>query len=357
MHPFAYACSVVAIAATVAVAQQTVVVPAAFASTDAASYVWVPGASDDVREQTLVGSTHLAAQVGRPLTALELRRNDVPEAFAGAIANLTVILSTSPRTPLSMSTAFADNVGADASQVFAGTVAIPASPVPAGPVDWTAANTIRIAFQQPFLYQGGTLCIDVTGTTVTGQTSPWWMADAAFEVLDGAVVDLGPGCGPYANAQGQWSFVAPRSLAVGGHARLWAYGPPGSFAIAVLGDAAPAPVPLAPLGIGGAGCFAYLGAIRATALFAFAPQQDPALQGRGGLAEWTLPIPNQTWALGASVATQWLELSQLHASNGVRWTIASSVPTLDMALLDGVPGFPIGNLTVDQAHVLRLEYQ
>jgi hypothetical protein len=296
--------------------------------------------------------------VGHPITALEFRRTAANEIYQGGSADLTVTLSTAPTGPLASSLEFALNVGTDATQVFQGTITIPTSPAATGPnVAWTNDNIIRVAFQTPFVYLGGTLCIDIVGTKMTGQTADWWMADAAYEDITGTVTQIGPGCGPYTNAQGQWSHVSPRSLLAGAHAEFWAYGPPGSFGIFVLGDRAPVPVELTVLGIPSPGCFVYLGAFHNTWLAPFVPPTQPILVPRGGVAEMRIYIPNAPWTLGATLASQWLELSQMQTSNGVEWTIAPSMPTLDMALIDGVPTDPVGKLTVHMAHVLRFEYQ
>lgn len=199
-------------------AQQYTVVPAALGPNHVASYLWLPGASQDVRQQTLIGQSRLTAVLGRSITALELRRCVANKTYQGGAACLSVSLSTSPRQPLHGSAAFANNVGADAVQVFQGQVTLPTSPPAAGPVAWTPSNTIRIAFQTPFPYFGGTLCIDVTGTKVPGQTANWWMVAAVGEDLAGTIANGGDGCGQYGGAQGMWAHVSPHSLVPGGHA-------------------------------------------------------------------------------------------------------------------------------------------
>jgi hypothetical protein len=145
-------------------APQHAVVPAVYASNDAISYGWIAGASRDVRQQTLVGASHLQALLGRELLALELRRTAADETYQGGTAHLTVVLSTSPNEPLRTSPTYYANVGPDAVQVHSGPVTLPTSPPALGPtVPWSAQNTVRIQFSTPFVYRGGTLCIDVVG--------------------------------------------------------------------------------------------------------------------------------------------------------------------------------------------------
>ena len=351
---------VVVLTTTLLLAQgtQVQVVPAAFTVQDAVRQCGVPGVSDDGRSLTLVGQGHLASLIGRTITALEFRRSAADETYAGAAPVLAVTLSTSPRSPLACSNRFVDNVGPDAITVFQGTVVVPTSPPAPGPlVDWSPQNTIRIAFQQPFPYQGGTLCIDVVGTRTPGQSSLWWAADAVCEDLSGTVVQLGNGCGIHGQ---QWSHVDQHSLLPGGYAAFSAHGTSGGLAFAIFGGAAATPVPLTALGLpADASCVVNmdLGAGVKTRVATFQPQTIPILAPRGGEARTLLRIPNETWVFGLQLSTQWLDLAQPATSNTVRWTVASAIPTLDLALVAGHPLESTGNVTVHIAHVLRFEHQ
>ena len=338
-------------------AQSTHVVPAGYATTDAVSYLWIAGASRDVRQQTLVGASHLTPLVGRDIAALELRRTAANETYQGGTAQLTVTLSTSPNTPLSCSQAFAANTGSNCLQVFSGTVTLPTSPPVAGPVvAWTPANTVRIAFQTPFTYLGGTLCVDVVGHPVAGQNANWWMADAEFEDIIGATLEIGPGCGAYGGPQHRWSHVAQRSLLPGAYARFWAYGPQNSVGLAAFGASGPA-IPLPLLGLPSPGCSLYLSSLDAAMLAVFEPQPSPLLAAAGGVAEVRIKIPSNPAALGFTLTTQWLEWSQLAVSNAIEWTIASAIPTFDMAVVEGHPSELTGEVAVHLAHVMRFEFQ
>src|ERR1041384_4492615 len=207
----------------VAQSSQQVVIPAPYSQTDANSFEWIAGASQPLHQQTLIGASHLQRllQATNPqITGFALRRNAANEVYNCGAANLTVRLSTSPRSPLTCSDAFAANVGQDVLTVFQGTIPLPVSPADRGPnIAWSAANTVPINFAQPFPYHGGTLCLDVVVTPITGQTADWWMADAVFEDIMGTQTEIGSGCGAYGGPLGRWSFVDPRPLLAGGHSK------------------------------------------------------------------------------------------------------------------------------------------
>jgi hypothetical protein len=330
-----------------------------YTNNDAVSYQWIAGASRSLRQQTLVGPTHLQGLVNHDLTAIEFRRTDANEVYAGGSTTMSVALSTSPREPLTCSNVYSQNVGIDAALVFSGQVTLPTSPATSGsPIPWSSNNVVRVAFSQPFHYNGGTLCLDVTGMRMAGQEANWWMADAVFEDIAGTTAEIGTGCGAYGGPQGQWSEVAARSLLPGGYARLWAYGPPASAGFAVFGAPSPTPLPLATLGIPTPNCYCHLqpGTIVGSVVASFVPELVPDLQSRGGVAEVRLHLPNQSWVFGVQMTTQWFELSQLATSNAITWTVAQSMPSLDMALNEGDPGDTTGEVSVHLAHVLRFEY-
>lgn len=335
------------------------VIPVAATSTDLVSYEWIAGASRPLRQQTLIGASHLTGLVGRTLTALELRRNAANEIYQGGTLSLTVTLSIAPHAPLQATNAFVNNLGANAVQVFSGQLNLPTSPATTGTtVAWTANNILRVPFATPFLYLGGPLCIDVVGTPVNGQNANWWMADAMFEDIAGARTNLGGGCGAYGGPAHEWSNVAVRSLLPGAYARFFAFGPPLSFGIAAFGTKSPAPIPLSLLGFpSGPGCNLMLGSIDALFLEMFEPETHPGLLARGGMAEVRLKIPADPAVFGATLTTQWLEWTQMATSNAIEWTVASAIPTLDMALLEGHPQEATGELTVHLAPVVRFESQ
>lgn len=337
-------------------AQQHLVVPSGFANQDGNGRELVPGFVGSGREQLLVGASHLSAMVGKTIQAIEFRRHNFDAAFVGAAANVSVTMSISPQSPLQTSSVFAQNAGPNPVQVFQGQVTAPSSPQPAAnaTIGWTNDNIVRVVFQTPFLYQGGTLCIDIAGVEVPQLPYARWTADAVFVPSDATVVDLGPGTGPHANHLGQWSFVGSSELSAGSHAEMLAVGGPYTFCVAMLGHAAPFPVPLNALGIGAPGAMCYLDEIYLSQLTVLAPPPVPGLVL--GVGHWDLWLPNQPWILGAELASQWLELPGWNVSNGIRFTVATAMPTLDMAMVTGGIADPEGTRTVNLAHIVRFEH-
>ena len=339
-------------------AQQSLVVPAAYTSDDSISYEWVAGASRQLRQQTLIGASHLTGMFGRLLTAIELRRTAANETYAGGTTEWTVHLSHAPHEPIEASNVYAANVGVDAVQVFQGEVTLPTSPPAIGPtVAWTPDNTIRIEFDTPFVYLGGTLCVDVVGEPIPGQNANWWMADAAFEQVAGTTLDLGGGCGSYGGPQRQWANIATRSLLPGGYARFFAFGTPYTMAVIALGQRNPVPIPLSAFGYPAAPeCLVHLATFDAVAFLTFVPESESGLLSRGGIAEARMKLPNNPLVLGAGLTTQWLEYPTAVTSNAIEWAVSTAPSALDMSLLEGSPLEPTGELSVHLAHVMRFEF-
>lgn len=351
--------SMVCTATTALAAQQHLVVPANYAMADAPAYGWLAGASRDVRQQTLIGAAHLAALVGKTITAIEFRRNVAPEQYLGGTANLTLTLSIAPGEPLDCSPNFAVNAGQPGPAAFTGLVRIPLSPIPTGAsVGWTKSNIIHIPLASPFIYSGGTLCIDLTGHPVAGQNANWWMADLALEDIAGTTTDLGGGCGTYGGTAGNWSSVSHRSLLPGGHASFYASGIPNGLALAVFGNRAPISIPLSATGLGsGAGCDLWLSSIAAIMPAVFGPITHPQFNLLGGDAGVGFKIPNSPTVFGITMTTQWLDLTQMATSNAIEWTVASTSPAIDMVLIEGVPSEATGNVAVYMGHVIRFTHQ
>jgi hypothetical protein len=338
---------------------QWTVVPAAYATDEAVSYEWIAGASDPQRQQTLVGASHLQPLLGREIWGIDLRRTAKDELYHGGSTYLIVTLSTAARAPLAISTLYAHNSGTDSTVVFHGSVTIPTSPaVTTATVPWTPENIVHIQFQTPFVYTGGTLCIDVLGQPIQGQQANWWMADAEFEDIAGQARDLGGGCGIYGGPSRAWSSTAVRTLIPGAYALFSADGPASGFALAVVGGTSPAPIPLTTFGVGQPGCDLHVdpSLVVASVVVPFVPLLHPLLQGRG-VADLEVKLPAAPWVFGLTLTTQWIELSQMATSNAIEWEVAHQIPSLDMALVEGHPSEPAGNVSVHLAHVLRFEHR
>ncbi|MGK0157399.1 MAG: hypothetical protein ACI9SE_004378 [Neolewinella sp.] len=333
------------------------VVPPQHAVVDANHQTGVPGVVDQ-RTQILVGASQLTAMAGRSIEAIELRRSAADESFTGGAVNLTVNISVAPHPPLDCSATFSQNIGANPTTVFSGLVSVPTSPAITGSnVAWTPDNVVRIPIVPPYPYTGGPLCIDITGHPVAGQEVQWWAADATYQQLPGTTTDLGGGCSSNPASLGNWSSIETHSLVTGGHARMLAFGSPYGLAIAAIGPQS-APIPLTTLGINPPGACA-LRVFPVTILIPtlFIPDPDPAFAASGGLADLLIKMPNTPAAQGFTLTTQWFDWSQQATSNAIEWTIASSVPSLDMASIEGHALDSIGNASVHIAPVIRFEHQ
>lgn len=332
---------------------QFTVVPTTYDTLEAPGQLWLPGASKPLRQQEIIGASMLQGLIGKTLSALEFRRNTQNQAFQGGSLNLTVTLSISPNGPLSTSSTFADNLGPTPLVVFNGQLQIPASPAITSTPGWTSSNILRIPFQTqtPFVYTGGTLCVDMVGSPVAGQVAGWWPADAAQDLATGTVVDLGGGCGAYGGPLYRWSTVEARTLLPGGLGRFYAFGPLGSWGILAFGTEFLAGWPLVmALPSAPANCTMFLDLPIALMLVPFEANGPGSAR-----ADHLVPIPNTPTITGASLTAQWVEWTQMASSNAITWTVGG-VPGINMAHVDGFATDPTGELFVDLAHVMRFEH-
>ena len=99
------------------------------------------------------------------------------------------------------------------------------------------------------------------------------------------------------------------------------------------------------------------GLVLSTMVAMFEPETNPLLLAFGGIAEVRVHLPNDPWIFGMTLTTQWLDISQQATSNAVQWTVASQMPGLDMALVEGSPLDTTGEVSVHLAQIMRLEYQ
>lgn len=338
-------------------AQSHTVVPPQFATNDAVHQTGVPGVVDQ-RTQILVGPSHLASMIGQDIQAIELRRSAANEIFIGGKIDLTVYLSIAPHGPLDCSNIFSNNAGPNPTLAFFGQVTVDDSPANVGPtINWSSDNKVRIPVSSIFTYTGGTLCIDIVGHPVNGEELQWWAADATFEHHPGTVTNLTGGCGGVGGTQGDWSAIERHSLVVGGHAHMIAHGTPNGLAIAAIGPQSP-PIPLTTLGLTPPGaCDLRIFPIDILVPAWFDPGSNPAYALNGGRADLSIKIPNIPGAQGLTLTTQWFDWSQQATSNALEWTIAASIPTLDMASIEGHSSSLTGKASVHIAPVIRLEHQ
>lgn len=357
-HLAPFAASIASLLAC-ATAQLQIVAPAANNTTDAAGQNRIAGAGGDLRQQILIAESHLTPMIGTNLQALEFRRSASTETFIGGAVHMTVTLSPASSEPIECSETFASNIGTGAQQVYSGPVTLPTSPGATGStVTWSTNNVIRIQFSTQYIYSGGPLCIDIVGSPIVGQEPGWWMTDCVDEGQVGMLTDLGGGCGMFGSAPLR-SHVEQRSLVAGATARMRATGTPYGLGIVAIG---PSFIPGTPLGLLGfnnapAGCALHLSQIDLLSATVFIPDPDPLMSVMGARGDFKLPIPALPAALGFQLTTQWFDWTQSATSNAIEWTIAPSMPSLGMAIVEGHPLDNVGRSSIQRAHVLRFDYQ
>lgn len=337
--------------AGLAVAQQHIVVPSAFADSEAPSLAGLAGATVAMRQQILIDPAHLTSAVGRTILALQLRRDTgFGRARSAQAARMIVRLGTNSVAPVEASTTLARNLG-NAVEVFRGDVTFPATPEVSGYVGWVAPHIVDIRFTTGYAYSGGTLCIDLYGTPLHS-APPHWSVDAASDRAAGATTAIGAACGPYANAIGRSSGLAEADLVPGESALFFSRGEPGASAILLFGPR-PRAVPLDLGFLGAPGCMLYIDAFAAaTTVFARA-ELGAAF---GGLANVVVRIPADQALLGGRLATQWIESGlALRTSEALDCRIASAPSRLGMATVTARPGEPDGRIDVTRSPVVRLE--
>lgn len=315
-------------------AQQVHVVPAAQALADGNHAFAVAGTYEPRRQVTLIDGSLLQPLIGRTLTALSLRRDGSDRAFAAGELQLTIRLAHAPRAWNDASPQFAANLGAGAVTVFSGAAVLPASPATAGAqVPWTTGNALRVPFAQPFVYQGGTLAVELIGSP-GAQVSDWWVADAVRDVRSGQVQQVGTGCGPFGGVAGEWSFVDAPGIVPGATVAFAAAGPAQEFALwAVATGAAPFQFDLA--AVGAPGCFVHLAAPLAAIASGFSAPAFAHRPDLGGVANVSVQIPAHASFLGLGMASQWFQFGAagLTASNAHAWQVALQSPLLPMTLV------------------------
>ena len=349
-------------ASSVGVAQQGLVIPTTYSTTDAPTQLRLPGTGGDLRLQILLGQAHLVPMAGHALTGLSFRRSASTEAFVGATSVWSIEISAAARGTTGAVDQFALNRGPNPTLVFSGPVSFPSSPAESGPaVAWTASNTVDIAFTQPYQYLGGPLCIDITGSSA--QPPAWWMVDAAWDDTSGSAISVGTGCGIYGDATTHsWADVDVGTLTPGSVALFTAAGTPSGLAFMIIaGQISGIGIPLSSLGLpADAACRSHLHpqSILSSRVTTFGAPAHPLLTAQGGIAEASLALPHEPWMLSQTLACQWMDLQQNFAvSQAIQWTTSSALPGLDMAAIEGWIGDPRGYLTVRKVPVVKLTYQ
>jgi hypothetical protein len=337
-------------AATGLRAQNVLTVPGSATHADAPALLAAPGIGLDWRIQVLIRDTELTALVGRELTGLKLRRDSsISEALPQASGQILVHAGTAASQPESAARDFALNLPNPVER-FRGTVAAPSSTVdPNGP-SWAADQAISIDFQQPFVYQGGPLCIDIEVLAAAGV---WWPIDAIDDPAAGSHVSSGAACGrlaPFVETAG----VRDSGLVIGRTARFDFIGAPSAPAFLLLGfGLLGQPIDLG--AVGAPGCQLLLAPVAAipTMLSSAVPLLD-----HSGRTNVDVQIPPDTGLFGAPLAAQFAELGAggLTTSNALLCQIAAVPPLLPMVSVISRGG-EVPDVVADGVPVLGLVWR
>jgi len=171
-----------------------IVVPNQYATQTTSSDTNFPFNKMEARTQQLYSATEFSS-LGSPEWITELKFRPHWESgfpFSVVLDDVQINLSTTIRTPSTMSNIFGDNIGADETTVFSGILSLSSSFVGPPPMEFD----IVVPLQTPFLYDPtvGDLLLDVSvfsGTTSMSELSVVTDSPAVSRVISSDVDALG----------------------------------------------------------------------------------------------------------------------------------------------------------------------
>ncbi len=362
MQPFACGLALASAFAVALHAQSSLIIPTGAVSQDGNASGHLAGTVTRVRQQIILGPSHLNVLVGRQITAVALRRDGFVEPHAAGTAALTVTMSASNATTVNdVRPRFADNHLGTTITVFQGNVSLPASPRLAdrNAATWGAAHVISIPLATPFTYQGGVLVVQVDGAPVVGATTTRWRADFVADGIAGRVTDLGLACGHATTRIARTASADSRSLRAGSTVRFVHLARALSVDVFMLGSNQVPPISLA--AYGAPGCFLQMDPLVMLPVMVGGAVGARTIAG----ANVHLDMPAEPAALGACFYVQWLNiegLSTLSSSNGLKIELATSPASLDAGIVTSAatPNGPLpdtGTVELWRMPVLKLSYQ
>jgi hypothetical protein len=163
--------------------------------------------TENLRLQAVYGS-NLFPQ--GPILIKEIRfrpHQQYGSAFSATIPGFRVRLSTTTKQPDGLSTTFANNVGADVKEVFAGDAMVSSAFTAAA--GGTKSFDIKIPFSQPFLYDPalGNLLFDFVNPVPTGTTGATTRIDAGTSGSDSASRIFGRDTDTVATGGDSWTEI------------------------------------------------------------------------------------------------------------------------------------------------------
>ena len=324
-------------------AQQVMVVPNGAAAVDGTTRGQLAGLEERFRQQFLFGDGLLQGLRRSQILSLAFRRDGHLRHQPGVTVQLQVALSTSTRDVAAAASVFAVNRGA-VSVVYSGTLNVATSPRLShrDAATWSTPDAITLPFLAPYVYQNGTLCIDIDGEPV-GAPSPWWPIDYETDSVTGIATRLGQACGVVANHASSSGMVDARTLRPGATASLVGVGAANSPNVLLLGTTQFNP-PIDLTFLGAAGCWLHL-----TPDITIPGSIGPSFGARPiGLRVTALEVPAGPAALGACLYAQGagVEATGLTTTAGLKLQLATN-PTRLNAVAIRSRSVASGTLPVD----------
>ena len=213
---------------------------------------------------------------------------------------LSIRLSMSNADANAPSEWFAQNHGIDTSVVFDGLVLVPSSPgTPNEVAGWHPEQTVRIAFDIPFEYTGGTLVLDLVGRPDADAPSDFWPVDADRVVWGRTGRSIGESCGNY-----HLGGIPDRAYCVGDTITVSSWGAPKTISVLLVGSELIKPIDLGFLGARGCSLLVQ------PDFYAFGRFSEEIMGSGVGGVSINMQIPNRSDLLGASLFAQWMNIER-----------------------------------------------
>lgn len=341
-----------------ALAQGTVTIPPDAIGRDGGGVGSLAGATAPRRQQFLLGASLLTGMRGRTITRLAFRRDGQLVELAAGLADLTLRLDQQTVVdPWRASTSFAANLGVAATVAFAGRVSLPSSPRPNSRdgVGFGPNETVTIDLARPFIYLGGTLCIDIEGAPVGTATSRAWPLDIDRDGVRGRLTTNGSSCVATPEAVTRHASADPSALRPGATARFVGFGHASQPAGLLLAPT-PLSVPVDLTFLGSPGCT--LGLLPAVELWT-----STAANRRGPLsaANVYLTVPHETRFASAILYAQWLFIQdgRIRTTETLAAELAGAMASIDGAMVTSLPraGEHSGEVVVSAVPAIQITWQ
>lgn len=319
------------ISSSLAPAQRQVVCPSANASTEGGSRISFPFAGNGALRYQQICS--IPGQVGVISQVAFRRDNDAVVAsgnYSAFSPDFDLVLSSSPRTPVTISKTFANNHGSDVRIVHSGVLNWPAdNKVPPGPTPF--AYTVPIAL--PFLCLGlQDLCVEVNRRAYTNPNTLFFL-DASASSVGTGIRKLGDGC-----PAGAFNLVQVYdNWAPGAYARVLQYNAATSSPVAlVLGDSATnlggysLPLDLGIIGVPGCSVYTNL-------LLSIAGLNSTASGPYAGRWEFATELPNNPALSGQQLFLQFYNLNDVNIGNALNLSLSQGYGITFAAVQSGIP--------------------